>query len=414
MHPTPPHARSGRAVAATTDAYEEELVRGRDCSIIRLLSALLERAHLWGASDIHLDPTHELTRIRLRVDGVLHDIPGIPRMLHGEVLSRIKILARLRTDEHTTVQDGRFHHTGLVIDVRVAIAPTQYGENAVLRLLTSNREELSLSNLGFRACDQLRIEQNILRTTGMILVTGPTGSGKTTTLYSLLTLLNDPGRSLATLEDPVEYSIDGVCQIQLQPRAGLTFAAGLRALLRQDPDIIMVGEIRDSETASVAINTALTGHVLLSTLHTTDALTVIPRLRDMGVDPYLIAATLRLVIAQRLVRRLCEACRVAHATNDDDRVVMRTFSKESILPPQVYGPTGCASCNGTGYRGRVVLAETLAMEGDLRTALVEAPSLEARVALARSNGMSSMGDDGIEKIYEGITSVEEVLRVIHD
>ncbi len=290
-----------------------ELKRGSDISIITLVDCLLEKANENRASDIHIDPTSKAIRIRMRIDGVLIQTYELPKTIHPELISRVKVLAKLRTDEHQATQDGRFRHvfpkSDSFVDVRVSIAPTYHGENAVLRILSDKAEAFTLYSLGFSPSDQEKILKALKKPNGMILATGPTGSGKTTTLYTLIKLLNSSEVSIITIEDPIEYAVGEIEQIQVNPRTGLTFANGLRSILRQDPNIIMVGEIRDAETANIAVNTALTGHLLLSTLHTNDAATTLPRLLDMGIEGYLVASTVNIAIGQRLVRKICMHCK---------------------------------------------------------------------------------------------------------
>ncbi len=303
---------SALSVDVCATQVEQELAKGANLSIIRLVDCLVTRAYAARASDIHLDPRSDGVMVRLRVDGVLQDVHKLPATIHNEVISRIKILCGLRTDEHQAAQDGRFRlllETGVSVDVRVSIVPVYYGENAVMRLLADQAEEYTLSSLGFTKENQEKILRAIQKPYGMILATGPTGSGKTTTLYTLVRMLNQPGVSVITIEDPVEYAISGINQIQVNPRTGLSFSQGLRSMLRQDPNIIMVGEIRDMETAGLAVNIALTGHLVLSTLHTNDAPTTLPRLLDMKVEPYLIASTVNVAIGQRLLRRICNHCK---------------------------------------------------------------------------------------------------------
>lgn len=353
-------------------------------SIIQLAAALLDDACRAGASDLHLDPTRDGMRVRMRVDGRLSDQDALPVSVCGELIARIKVLAGLRTDEHYAAQDGRFRHRapdGSATDVRASIAPTYHGESAVLRILADSSKPRTLIELGFGELERQLIETAVRKPDGMMLVVGPTGSGKTTTLYSLLQMLHAPERSLATIEDPIEYAIDGIRQIQTQSRTGLTFAQGLRALLRQDPDVLMVGEIRDAETAAVAANAALTGHLLLSTLHANSAAAAIPRLLNLGLEPYLIAATLRLVIAQRLVRSVC--------------------------------PHGaCEACQGSGYRGRTAIVEVMRVEDDLREAILARASAREIERIARSRNMRPMQEDGIEKARNGSVSLAEVMSVL--
>ena len=293
------------APLAPFEAIERELARGADLSIIALVNAVLFEAHQTRASDIHIDPTATCVRVRLRVDGVLHEAYEFSKDIHQEIIARIKVLAGLRTDEHAASQDGRFRYElphGGQVDVRVSMVPTYHGENAVLRLLVQHNTLQSLGDLGFSKSDQNKIRSALKRQSGMLLATGPTGSGKTTTLYTMLGMLHRPEVSIVTIEDPIEYAIDNIEQIPVHARTGLTFANGLRSILRQDPDIIMVGEIRDKETAGIAVNTALTGHLLLSSVHTSNAATTLPRLLDMGLEPYLVASTVTAAIGQRLVR----------------------------------------------------------------------------------------------------------------
>lgn len=339
---------------------------------VEFVKRVLADAVRLGASDVHIDPFPEVSAVRFRIDGLLQHFCDIPQSIHPEVIARIKILAGLRTDMHVTPQDGRFRHDEC--DIRVSILPAQYGENAVVRILASPKSGLSLAGLGFSAADALRIEKVLARRQGLILITGPTGSGKTTTLYALLELLNKGEISIVTLEDPIEYALKGVCQVNVNPKYGVSFSAGLRAILRQDPDIIMVGEIRDAETARIAVHSALTGHLVLSTLHTNSACAAIARLLDMGIEPYLSAATLSLVVGQRLVRK-----------------------KE-----------------GNSYRGRVGIYETVIIDEVLRGHILNRSPAEMVVASAREHGMRTMHEDGMEKVEQGITSREELMGVLHE
>lgn len=407
------------APAAAKLSLHEELGRGPDISIVNLLDCLLRGAHEANASDIHIDPGHERLRVRFRIDGVLQDIETLPKAVHQEVISRIKILSCLRTDEHQAAQDGRFRHLfedGSFVDLRVSIVPTYHGENAVLRLLTDHSEDYDLEMLGFSPADQEKIRAAIRKTSGMILATGPTGSGKTTTLYTLIKMLNSPEVSIVTIEDPIEYAVKDIEQIQVNSRTELGFANGLRSILRQDPDIIMVGEIRDAETAGIAVNTALTGHLLLSTLHTNDAATTLPRLSDMGVDQYLIASTINIAIGQRLVRKICEACKTQAALAP---AAAASLEKLGLAKPfgsgeMVSKGAGCDACNGSGYRGRVCVNEVLVGTPAVREAILRKASSDEIRAIAVKDGMTTMLDDGFEKVRAGKTTVEEVLRVIHD
>ena len=363
--------------------------------VVDLVRNLLAEAKNRGASDIHIAPGISDVRIRMRVDGVLSDFLRTPLILHGEIVSRIKVLSGLRTDEHQAAQDGRFRFTfpdtEEFFDIRVSIVPAYYGEHIVLRLLRDTALHHSLSSLGFSAADEKKIAAATERSQGMILSTGPTGSGKTTTLYAILKALNTEDVSIVTIEDPVEYAITGIEQIQVNARTGLTFANGLRSILRQDPNIIMVGEIRDHETAGIAVNTALTGHLLLSTLHTNDAATTLPRLLDMGIDPYRVASTVSIAIGQRLVRTLCSQRKKGKTKGD-----------------------GCDVCQGSGYKGRTSINEILVADPDIRAAIMKKASAAELRAIAIKNGMTTMQEDGFKKAEEGITTKEEVLRVIHE
>lgn len=399
---------------------KEELSRGVDISIINLVDLLLEEAHFGRASDVHIDPCSNKIRVRFRVDGVLQDAYEFPKNIHSEIISRVKVLARLRTDEHQATQDGRFRHTfnesGRFIDVRVSIAPTYHGENAVMRLLSDKAESYTLANLGFSEKDQKNIMKALNKPTGMILSTGPTGSGKTTTLYTLIKMLNSKEVSIVTIEDPIEYAIDGIEQIQVNPRTGLTFANGLRSILRQDPNIIMVGEIRDAETASIAVNTALTGHLLLSTLHTNDSATTLPRLLDMGIESYLVASTVSVAIGQRLVRKLCEHCKEEVAITPALEEAVSSLSLPIKLDPnnKLMKGVGCKECGNSGYSGRICINEVLVADDDIREAILKKASSSEIKKIAMKNGMTTMIEDGLKKVEAGETTLEEILRVVRE
>lgn len=402
-----------------TASLEEELARGANISIICLFEALINRAHTLGASDIHLDPREQDLRVRFRLDGVLQDLPPFPKSIHQEIISRIKVLASLRTDEHHAAQDGRFRHLigeESFVDIRVSIAPTYHGENAVLRLLADHRADFDLTMLGYSEADREKIARAIQKPNGMILSTGPTGSGKTTTLYTLIKMLNRPEISIITIEDPIEYAVDGIEQIQVNARTSLTFANGLRSILRQDPDIIMVGEIRDAETAGIAVNTALTGHLLLSTLHTNDAVTTLPRLSDMGIDPYLVASTMNIAIAQRLVRTVCDACKEKVAVSASEAKTLKALNLATPIQEgvSVVRGKGCEKCAGSGYKGRVSINEVLVASPRIREAILERASAEELRSIAIAEGMTTMLEDGFLKVRAGVTTIEEILRVIHD
>ena len=399
---------------------QEEIDKGANISIISVIDYLVHSASNMGASDIHIDPSVKSVRVRFRIDGVLEDVCELPKAIHNEVISRIKILSRLRTDEHNAAQDGRFRavlvDTTDNIDIRVSIMPTHHGENAVLRLLSDHSQIFALENLGFGPKDIEKIVRAMKKTSGMILVTGPTGSGKTTTLYTIIKMLKSPENSIVTLEDPIEYAIEGIEQIQVNQRAELTFANGLRSILRQDPDIIMVGEIRDIETASIAVNTALTGHLLLSTLHTNDAATTLPRLLDMRVEPFLVASTVNLVIGQRLVRKICEKCKAPRVLTDEEYTRLSESVSESVLlgNHDFYKGVGCEECNKSGYKGRSVICEILTVDEEVRSAILKKASASEVRDIAVGNGMTPMIHDGIRKAMAGMTTIEEVLRVTHE
>ncbi len=404
---------------------EELLKKGPDLSIIDLIDSLIKFAYDSRASDIHIDPEDKDLRIRLRIDGILNESFVFPKEIQSEVTTRIKVLSGLRTDEHQAAQDGRFRVQMKgegPVDLRVSIAPTYYGENCVMRLLVEKAEKFTLGTLGFNEADRKKIERAITKPYGMILVTGPTGSGKTTTLYTVLKTLNTKEVSIITIEDPIEYAIEGIDQIQANPRTGLTFASGLRSILRQDPNIIMVGEIRDEETAGIAVNAALTGHLLLSTLHTNDAATSLPRLLDMKIEPFLIASTVNVVVGQRLVRRICQDCKTKKTLSAPELQSLKEVIEQQGLDkykdiskstPFYYGK-GCDICNGSGYYGRIGIHEVLDVDDDVRKALVRKADASEIKALALSKGMTTMIEDGFGKALEGITTIEEVLRVIHE
>jgi type IV pilus assembly protein PilB len=401
-----------------TRQSEIEVMTTGDVSITKLVDYIIEQAYLMHASDIHIDPTETEMDIRFRIDGVLATIFVLPKVLLNQVITTIKVHSGLRTDEHQAAQDGRFRVVinNVPVDLRVSIIPAYHGENAVLRLLVSQLKALTLAELGLSDRDKALVEQYVGRPHGMILSTGPTGSGKTTTLYTLVQMLNTPNIAITTVEDPIEYSIGGITQIQVNAATGITFAMGLRSILRQDPNIIMVGEIRDNETASIAINAALTGHLVLSTLHTNDAATTLPRLLDMGVEPYLVASTVNIAVGQRLVRKLCPDCTVEYKmTEAEDKRLQAVISEKAWKnTKKFFVGKGCKACVNTGYRGRVGIYEVLEVRGEIRDLIVSKASSDAiRVAAIRL-GMTTMLEDGFAKAGTGITSVAEVLRVIQE
>jgi type II secretory ATPase GspE/PulE/Tfp pilus assembly ATPase PilB-like protein len=406
---------------------DESLDRdARDELMVNIVDQLLEYGYTNKASDIHIEPYRESVEVRFRIDGVMHNVLKIPKDLHELILTRIKILAKMRTDEHRAAQDGklRFKVGKEPVDVRVSVVPIVEGENIVMRLLSAKSRQFSLPGLGFSNNNLDKVKRAIKNPHGMVLVTGPTGSGKTTTLYAVLKILNKSSIHVSTIEDPVEYDIEGVSQIQVNPKTNLTFAKGLRALVRQDPDIIMVGEIRDSETAGIAINSALTGHLVLSTLHTNDAVTTLPRLIDMEVEPFLVASTVNVVIAQRLVRKICQSCRVSFKLNKEQKrslehqkhisELIKKVKNKEISQINFYKGTGCKVCGNTGYLGRAGLFEVLEMTDEVRELVNSRASSDELNKKAREQGMQSMLEDGLEKVLNGETTLEEVLRVAKD
>ncbi|MBI1908516.1 type II/IV secretion system protein, partial [Candidatus Uhrbacteria bacterium] len=402
-------------IAKATGAHAKE------DSAVKLFEQLMIFAHASRASDVHLEPWKEEAVVRIRVDGILHDQYTVAPELHARVIARLKILTRMRTDEHHAPQDGRFKFTSPLgdVDVRVSVIPTALGEKAVLRLLSSQSHQLTLEQLGFSEEDLARVQRAIRKPWGMILATGPTGSGKTTSIYAILEVLNTREVNVATIEDPVEFEIPGTNQSQVDHVAKLTFATGLRALLRQDPDIIMVGEIRDQETAKIAVNAAMTGHKLLSTLHTNNSATTIPRLIDMGVEPFLIASTFICAIAQRLVRRVCEDCMTTEQLARAD--AEKLFSKETVdalfrdaQTIEVAKPGKCAKCGESGYRGRVGIYEVLENSPEIQRLIVTRASSDDIEAQARKEGMTTVVEDGARKVIAKQTTIEELVRVMQE
>ncbi|MDO8470205.1 MAG: GspE/PulE family protein [bacterium] len=405
-------------------AHGDPAKAAEDLPVVAILENLLSYGVSSRASDIHFESLDDAVLVRYRIDGILHEVIRMPKEVHAAIIARVKILANLRVDEHTHPQDGRFRHRigESVVDVRVSVIPTFYGEKVEFRLLTATQKPLSLAEIGLSERHEALIRSAISKTYGMVLVTGPTGSGKTTTLYSILSLLNRPEVNIVTIEDPIEYDMRYVNQMQVNVAAGITFASGLRAILRQDPNIVMVGEIRDGETANIGVQAALTGHLVLSSLHTNDAPTAVPRLADMGVPPFLIAAVLNTVVAQRLVRRVHLAC-VESYVPDTNVVesVRREFRALAIdpervrLPKTFYRGRGCAACGFTGYLGRIGIYEALEVTEPIRQLIMGASfSLDALRQAARAAGMVTMFEDGVEKLTRGLTTVEEVFRVVRE
>jgi general secretion pathway protein E len=382
--------------------------------VVRAVNDLIEKAVELRASDIHIEPFQNGLVVRMRIDGLLRQVASPANVLPQAVISRIKIVANLNIAERRLPQDGaaRLRAGRADIDIRVAIMPMQHGESAVIRILPKDRGLLIVDKLGFSPPDETRLRRLLKLPHGMIVVTGPTGSGKTTTLATVLSILNEPIRKILTIEDPVEYEIPGINQAQVKPAIGLTFAAALRSFVRQDPDVIMVGEVRDSETAHVAVHAALTGHLVLTTLHTETAAAAVPRLLDLGVEGYLLRSVLRAVVAQRLVRQLCERCKTARVLTDAD------FTEDPRLAAfgfhcgdAIYEPGGCERCSGTGYRGRLGVFEVLELTNELRELIGEKTDGLKIDELAIRGGMTTMLDDGIAKCRAGLTSPAEILRV---
>lgn len=389
-----------------------------DAPISKIVDLLVVTAYRDKASDIHIEPEEHNCLIRFRIDGILQDMLNIDKKLHDRIITRIKVLSRLRTDEHLGAQDGkmRIEVDNETLDIRVSIIPIADGEKGVLRLLTSKFRQFSLQDLGMSDADLRKVNSAMNKSYGMILSTGPTGSGKTTTIYALIKILNTREKNITTIEDPVEYRIKGINQIQVNVKTNLTFANGLRSILRQDPNIIFVGEIRDSETAGIGVNAALTGHLVVSTLHTNDAATALPRLIDMKVEPFLVASTVNIIIGQRLVRKICVSCKESVVIkrsevlkNISQDVLGKHFTGEEDL--HVYQGRGCKACHGTKYSGRVGIFEVIQMSETIRRLIVEKNDSDVIAKAAVEEGMTTMLDDGLDKVAAGVTTIEEVLRV---
>ena len=387
-----------------------------DVPVVKILNTIFEYAVALRSSDIHIESQSDDVVIRFRIDGILRDMFKFKKGIEEALVARIKILSDLKIDEHRIPQDGRhkFNIDDEAIALRISIIPGFYGENVVMRILRETNRPLSLEELGITGQGLVILRENCLKPHGMILVTGPTGSGKTTTLYSVLNILNTAEVKICTIEDPIEYGMNRVTQIQVNPKTGLTFAAGLRALMRHDPDIIMVGEIRDEETAEIAIHSALTGHLVLSTLHTNTASGAVPRLLDMGVETFLLASTLNVVVAQRLVRKICPSC-IAKYTPDEASV--KKLSKElgdDYSKLKFYKGKGCDDCNHKGYAGRIGIYEIMPITEKLREIIIQRPTSEQLFKVAISEGMVTMMRDGMDKVSSGLTTIEEVFRVANE
>jgi general secretion pathway protein E len=400
--------------AGDADAALDDLVSlANEAPVVKLVNLLMLEALEARASDIHLETYQGGVRVRYRIDGVLQDAAAPPRRLAAAVVSRVKIMAELDIAERRVPQDGRIRlrMRDRQVDVRVATLPTLHGESVVLRLLDKERGRIRLEDLGMAPDTQQRFVEVISRPHGIVLSTGPTGSGKTTTLYAAVDRIRTGREKIVTVEDPVEYELAGVPQVPVNEKVGLTFANALRALLRQDPDIMLVGEIRDQETADIATHAALTGHLVLSTLHTNDAATALTRLVDLGIEPYLVASTVEAVLAQRLVRRICESCKRPTTISADQRTALN-LTKDHL--PQAWAGAGCNACRGTGYRGRTGIYELLVMDDELRSAVHEDASAGRLARAGQAKGMRLLREDGVRLLAEGVTTAEEVVRVASD
>lgn len=385
-----------------------------DSPMISIVNSLLQQAAKEGASDIHIEPQEKDVRVRFRVDGVLREIMFFPKRLQGALTSRLKIMSDMDISERRIPQDGRFklHFTGRGIDIRISTLPTIYGEKIVGRLLDQGSALLDIEKLGFAAVNMRRFKDICQKPCGLVLVTGPTGSGKTTTLYSALSRYSTTEKNIITVEDPVEYRLPGINQVNINHRAGLDFANTLRAILRQDPNIIMVGEIRDLKTAEIALRAALTGHLVLSTLHTNDASSAVTRLVDMGMEAYLVASSVSGILSQRLVRCICRQCKTPYGVEPNSPEYIFVGANHG-QPLQLYRGMGCLTCNHTGYRGRVGIHEVLPMTADIRALIMQGGSADVIAEAAKREGMLTMVQDGLQKALAGITTLAEVMRVAY-
>ncbi len=393
----------------------ENLLEGSDSPVIQKLNAIFLKAIRGNVSDIHFEPFADRVSVRFRLDGVLHQIDEIPISAYPQIVSRVKVISKLNVAEKRLPQDGRIRVKigNKEIDMRVSTLPTVFGERIVIRLLDKSNKILTLEELGFSQEDLQKYRRIIKRPHGLVLITGPTGSGKSTTLYASLLELKTPRKNIITIEDPVEYQITGISQIQVNPQINLTFANGLRSILRQDPDIIMVGEIRDLETAEIAIHASMTGHLVLSTLHTNDAPSAVARLVDMGLEPFLIASSLEGVIAQRLVRKICPYCKEIRKATEEEKREIEEKGRVSIKGDEIllYRGKGCEHCLGTGYSGRVAIYEIMEVDEDLKTLISKNVETNTLRRKAMEKGMKTLVQDGIEKVLKGVTTLEEVLQV---
>lgn len=390
----------------------------KDAPIAKIVATTLEYAIKSRASDIHLEPHEDRMRVRYRIDGILYERLSLPKSVQSAVVSRIKILADMKIDEHRLPQDGRFNfkYSEQEVDVRVSVLPIVFGEKVVMRILPKTGGIPNLQQLGIRGTSLRTLESSILRPHGIIIVCGPTGSGKTTSLYSVLNKLNTTRVNILTLEDPVEYQMTGINQVQINPQIGLTFASGLRSFLRQDPNIILVGEIRDTETAELAIQAALTGHLVFSTLHTSSAAGAIPRLTEMGAETYLLSSTLNAVMGQRIARKICTHCRKDYVPPKElSQEIIKTLGNLAPKEPfKLYKGEGCKECGGTGYFGRVGIYEVMAISSEISQMILEKKSASIIEEKAKEQGMTTMKQDGFLKVLEGISTIDEILRVAQE
>jgi len=420
------HRADGELSSLTTEMVEDSVLatgteidfaeaREDDAPIVRFVNLLISQAIQDRASDIHIEPAEHNLRVRYRIDGVLHEMQRAPRSIQNGVISRLKIMSDIDIAERRKPQDGRLSvtHDGRKIDLRVATLPTVYGEKIVMRILDNSSTSLSLEDLYLLERNAAAYRTSYEKPYGMILVTGPTGSGKSTTLYTTLNAVSKPEINVITVEDPVEYRLAGINQVQVNPKAGLTFATALRSILRSDPDVVLIGEIRDQETARIAIEASLTGHLVLSTLHTNDAPSAITRLTEMGIEPFLVGSALDCVVAQRLARRLCDRCKGQYQPEAHEMIGLRVGFDPGVHGlPTLYRPVGCQTCSGTGYRGRIALHEVMTVSEEIeRLAVLRASTAEVQ-KVAIEQGMITLRYDGWMKIHRGLTSIEEILRVV--
>lgn len=394
---------------SSQEEIRETEITDEDSPVVRLVNQMIQQAVQLRASDIHVDPNESQVVIRYRIDGVLRNERTVPKQMQGFITARLKIMARLNIAERRLPQDGRMKMTVdfKQIDIRVSSLPTIHGEKIVLRILDLSNSIKPIDQLGFTPHNQRLFQQMIEQPYGILLITGPTGSGKTTTLYSALDHLNEETANIITVEDPVEYQLEGINQVQVNSTIGLSFSAGLRSILRQDPNIVMVGEIRDGETAEIAIRASLTGHLVLSTIHTNDSVSTVTRFRDMGVASYLIASSLVGVVAQRLVRKICSECSIAYEASEQERLFLASRGVEATT---LHRGKGCGNCNKTGYRGRIAIHEVMIVTDTLRLLISQDSSIQDMRKLAEQEGLIQLLDDGIDKVRRGVTTLQEVLR----